>query len=62
MFQFFLAASLGLAGRTEEAKPVVGKLLELTPGFHFRMVRELGFAPAILDKIAEGARVLGIPD
>jgi adenylate cyclase len=57
MFQFFLAASLALAGRVEEAKPVVGKLLELTPGFHFRMARELGFVPTILDKIAEGARL-----
>jgi adenylate cyclase len=61
-FQFFMAASLALAGRVEEAKPVVGKLRELTPDFHFRMVRELGFVPAILDKVADAARLLGIPD
>ena len=30
--------------------------------FHFRMVREFGFVPAILDKCADAARLLGIPD
>jgi adenylate cyclase len=62
MFQSFMAAALALAGRPEEAKPVVGKLRELTPDFHFRVVREFCFVPAILDKCAEAARLLGIPD
>ena len=59
---FFHAASLALAGREEEARPIVQRLLELEPGFRLRMIFEVGMARAVADKFAEGARILGLPE
>jgi adenylate cyclase len=59
---FFHAASLALAGRQEEAQPIVGRLLELEPGFRLRLFFELGMARAVADRFAEGARILGLPE
>jgi tetratricopeptide (TPR) repeat protein len=59
---FFHAASLALAGRQREARPVATRLLELEPGFRSRFVFELGLAQVIVDRLAEGARLLGLPE
>jgi len=59
---FFQAASLALAGRQEEARPAVQRLLELEPGFRLRVFFELGMVRAISDRFADGARMLGLPE
>ncbi|MFO1058845.1 MAG: adenylate/guanylate cyclase domain-containing protein [Dongiaceae bacterium] len=59
---FFQAASLALAGRQEEAGAIVQRLLELEPGFRVRVVFEVGMVPAVADRFAEGARLLGLPE
>jgi adenylate cyclase len=59
---FFHAASLALAGRVDEARPVVRRLLELEPGFRYRMVFAIGMVRAAAEKFAEGARILGLPE
>ena len=59
---FYQAIALALAGRAEEAKPLVRRGLELEPGFRIRMFFELGLAPALAEKMAEGARLLGLPE
>ena len=58
----FHAASLALAGRQEEAQPIVQRLLDLEPGFRLRLLFEVGVAQAVADKLAEGARMLGLPE
>ncbi len=59
---FLLAASLALARRQEEARPIVQRLLELEPGFRLRVYFETGMARAVGDRFAEGARLLGLPE
>ena len=59
---FFQAIALALAGRVEEAQPFVRRGLELEPGFRIRMFFELGLAPALAERLAEGARLLGLPE
>lgn len=59
---FFQAASLALAGREEEAQPIVRRLLELEPGFRLRLFFEVGMARAVADGLAEGGRILGLPE
>ncbi|MBB3394898.1 MULTISPECIES: adenylate/guanylate cyclase domain-containing protein [unclassified Rhizobium] len=59
---FFQAAALALAGRQEEARPAVQRLLELEPGFRLRVFFELGMVRAIADRFADGARMLGLPE
>ena len=59
---FFHAASLALAGRKEEALPIVQRLLELEPGFRLRVMFEVGMVRAVADRLAEGARILGLPE
>ena len=59
---FFHAASLALAGRQEEAQPIVQRLLELEPGFRLRLLFEVGVAQAVADRLAEGGRMLGLPE
>jgi tetratricopeptide (TPR) repeat protein len=58
---FLQAASLALAGRQDEAKAIARRLMELEPAFRIRIIYELGAVPAAADKIAEGARGLGLP-
>jgi adenylate cyclase len=57
---FFHAASLALAGRADEARPIVRRLLELEPSFRSRMIFEVGYEPT--DRFLEGARLLGLPE
>jgi adenylate cyclase len=59
---FFQAAALALAGRGEEARLTARRLLELEPGFRTRVLFELGIVPAVADKLADGARQLGLPE
>ena len=59
---FFQAVSLALAGRLEQAGPVVRRALELEPGFRNRFFLDIGLVPAIADKLVEGAHLLGLPD
>jgi len=59
---FFHAASLALAGRAEEARPVVRRLLELEPSFRSRFIFEVGYAMTITERFVEGARLLGLPE
>ncbi len=59
---FFQAVALALAGRLEEANPIVRRALELEPGFRNRFFLDIGLIPAIADKLVEGAHLLGLPD
>jgi len=59
---FFQAAALALAGRVDEARPVVRRLLELEPGIRARLLFELGLVRPVADKLADGARQLGLPE
>jgi adenylate cyclase len=59
---FFQAASLALAGRMDEARPIVRRLLELEPTFRTRLIFEVGMVRSVADKLAEGARLLGLPE
>ena len=51
-----------LTGRVEEARPIARRGLELEPGWRVRMLSEIGLVPAIANKLAAGARLLGLPE
>jgi adenylate cyclase len=59
---FFHAEALALAGRIEEARPIARRGLEMVPVFRISMSATFGFAPALADKLIEGARLLGLPE
>jgi adenylate cyclase len=60
---FSQAVALALAGRPEEARPIVGQLLELAPGFRSSVIFEYQLLPGpYSDKFIEGARLLGLPE
>ncbi|MFI5011875.1 MAG: tetratricopeptide repeat protein [Hyphomicrobiales bacterium] len=59
---FAQAIALALAGRVEEARPIVLRLFELEPGFRLRVMFEVGVVRAVADRFAEGARILGLPE
>jgi len=59
---FFQAASLVLAARSEEARPIARRLLELEPDFHARVARELGIVSVVAEKLVDAARELGLPE
>jgi adenylate cyclase len=56
------AYALALAGRGEEARPVVRRLLELEPGYRAGVIRQFGMIPALAEKFLEGARLAGLPE
>ncbi len=56
------ASALALAGRLEEARPSVQRLLELEPSFRSRIIFEFGFVRTLADKFGEAARLLGLPE
>ena len=58
---FAQAVALALAGRVEEARPIVGQLLELAPGFRSSTFFDHMATQALTDKFKEGARLLGLP-
>jgi tetratricopeptide (TPR) repeat protein len=59
---FFHAIALALAGRKEEARPFLHRGLELEPSFSSRLFFEHGLAPALVARLAEGSRLLGLAD
>ena len=56
------AVALALAGRIEEARSIARRGLDREPGWRIRALREMGIVPEILDKLIEGARLLGLPE
>jgi adenylate cyclase len=63
LYYFLHAVALAQAGRLEEAKPIVVRLLELDPGIRSSEVAEYALLdPALEDKLKEGARLLGLPE
>jgi adenylate cyclase len=61
MFHRWHAVALALAGRVEEARPILGRALG-QPGWQSRFFAEIGAEQAIVDKFAEGARLLGFSE
>jgi adenylate cyclase len=62
VYYFFQAAALALAGRVEEARPIVERLLELQPGARFAGVFEYSLLPReLVDNFMDAARLLGSP-
>jgi adenylate cyclase len=58
-----LAAALYGAGRVDEARASLGKLLAVHPEFTIRKYREaMVFSPRALDRMAEHIRALGLPE
>ena len=63
LYYFLHAAALALAGRVEEARPIVAQLLELNPGVRSSEVFEYALLNrALADKFMEGARLVGLPE
>jgi adenylate cyclase len=56
------AVALALAGRMEEAKPILLRALELGPGVRISGFQAFGMKQALLDRLVEGARLLGLPE
>lgn len=56
------AITLALAGRIEEAGPVLARALEAEPQIRIRTIREIGLDSASIEKFVRGARLLGIPE
>ena len=59
---FCHASALALAGRVEEARPIIGQGLELAPETRCSDVFKYGVTRAFADKYIEGARLLGLPE
>jgi len=59
---FNQAIALALAGRLQEATPIVRRGLELQPDFRTRVYAESGVTPELIVKVMTGARLLGLPD
>jgi adenylate cyclase len=59
---FLYAIGLALAGRIEDARPVVAKGLELEPSFSSRLLLQVGITRQIVDRLVQGARILGLPE
>jgi TolB-like protein/Tfp pilus assembly protein PilF len=63
LYYFAQAIALALAGRLDEARPIVGQGLELNPGARISEVFEYAVPHrALADKFMEGARLLGLPE
>ena len=59
---FCQAIALALAGRVEEAGPIVRQLLELSPGFRSSKVFDYSVIGTFAAKLIEGGRLLGLPE
>jgi TolB-like protein len=59
---FCQAIALALAGRVEEAGPIVRQLLELNPSFRSSKVFDYTVVGTFAARIIEGARILGLPE
>ena len=56
------ALALALAGRIDDASAVFARGMELEPSASIRTIRELGYIPALEEKMIRGARMLGLPE
>jgi hypothetical protein len=56
------AQALALAGRIQEARVVFARGMKLEPSASIRTIRELGYIPALEEKMIRGARMLGLPE
>ncbi len=61
-FLFCQAVALALAGRMEEARALARRAVDERPDFRLRMLTQLGIISEITDKMAEGWRLLGLPE
>ena len=59
---FMKACALALAGRIDEGTTAARHALQSSPGLRIRYFSEVGMAPSIAGKFAEGARLLGLPE
>jgi TolB-like protein len=60
---FYQAIALALAGRVDEARPIVEKGWELEPGIRIRDTLErVIHYPPLTEKLLQGARLLGSPE
>jgi adenylate cyclase len=59
---FCQAIALALAGRVEEARPIVQQLLQLNPSFRSSQVFDYAVVGPFATKVKEGARLLGLPE
>ncbi len=53
------AFSLALAGRMGEARTIFARALELDPEYRIRTICEMGYVPAITERMVQAARLLG---
>ncbi len=56
------AFALALAGRMDEARPILQRGLEPGPGFRLSGFEAFGMKPALLNKWLGGGRLLGLPE
>jgi tetratricopeptide (TPR) repeat protein len=56
------AQALALAGRLEEAGPIARRGMEMVPYWRIGMWSAFGIAPELLDRLVEGARLVGVPE
>lgn len=61
-YHFFHISALGLAGRAEEARPIVRLAMELYPRVRIGAIFKWGLVREIAEKLAEGARLSGVPE
>ncbi len=59
---FLQASAMALAGRAEEARPIARRGLDLEPGWRIRVWFAVGIAQPTANRLAEGARMLGLPE
>ena len=60
--RFLHALATALAGRPEQAKAILRDVQELEPNIGMRFAKEIGAAPEIVAILAQGARILGLPE
>jgi adenylate cyclase len=58
----FHAEALALAGRLEEAAPIARRGMEMAPFMRVGFYSAMGGASPLVDKLIEGARLLGLPE
>ena len=59
---FFHAEALAFAGRKDEAASISRRALEQFPSFRIGMLTALHAEPTVIEKLVEGARLLGLPE
>jgi adenylate cyclase len=62
ILHYFTSAALALAGRIEEGKATAAEALQINPKLRVRMLFEAGLPRPIAEKVAEGMRLLDLPE